>query len=197
MALSILATSLLSSVALFYLICFRVPSPSKCFGKIEESEDQKIKPIHFDSSSSSEDDDHCDCDHNEESQTSVKSETGSLDEETDNQQSTMWLGTEDCCIHVYTSGDNIRIRKNKIKMQLGAAILCIAYVKPSDVETDLLNYNNYFRHSENRVFVSLANGDVKMFERDLCEYYFRYNLKNSLLSDITTEYSAQVFILFI
>uniref|UniRef100_A0A673G2J6 Rho guanine nucleotide exchange factor 17-like n=1 Tax=Sinocyclocheilus rhinocerous TaxID=307959 RepID=A0A673G2J6_9TELE len=32
-------------------------------------------------------------------------------------QSSVWLGTEDGCIHVYQSSDNIRNRKNSMKMQ--------------------------------------------------------------------------------
>lgn len=40
-------------------------------------------------------------------------------------QSTMWLGTEDGCIHVYNCTDNIRTKKNKIKIQLSTAIYSI------------------------------------------------------------------------
>lgn len=40
-------------------------------------------------------------------------------------QSTMWLGTEDGCIHVYNCTDNIRTKKNKIKVQLVSAIYSI------------------------------------------------------------------------
>uniref|UniRef100_A0A671L5U3 Rho guanine nucleotide exchange factor 17-like n=1 Tax=Sinocyclocheilus anshuiensis TaxID=1608454 RepID=A0A671L5U3_9TELE len=40
-------------------------------------------------------------------------------------QSSVWLGTEDGCIHVYQSSDNIRNRKNSMKMQHSASILCI------------------------------------------------------------------------
>ncbi|XP_065165662.1 rho guanine nucleotide exchange factor 17 isoform X2 [Atheta coriaria] len=68
-------------------------------------------------------------------------------EEADTSASTMWLGTEDGCIHVYNSSDNIRIKKNKIRLQHGSAILCIIYL-------------------ENRVFISLANGDLIIYERD-------------------------------
>lgn len=49
-----------------------------------------------------------------------KSEPPSTDvavEETENQQPTMWLGTEDGNIHVYLCSDNIRIKKNKVKIQ--------------------------------------------------------------------------------
>uniref|UniRef100_A0A670Z8F7 Rho guanine nucleotide exchange factor 17 n=1 Tax=Pseudonaja textilis TaxID=8673 RepID=A0A670Z8F7_PSETE len=40
-------------------------------------------------------------------------------------QSSMWLGTEDGCIHVYQSSDNIRNRKNSLKMQHSASVTCI------------------------------------------------------------------------
>uniref|UniRef100_A0A182J3E0 Uncharacterized protein n=1 Tax=Anopheles atroparvus TaxID=41427 RepID=A0A182J3E0_ANOAO len=63
------------------------------------------------------------------------------DGEPDNQQSTMWLGTEDGCIHVYNCTDNIRIKKNKIKIPHVSAVYSILYL-------------------DNRVFVSLANGDI-------------------------------------
>lgn len=82
--------------------------------------------MHFDSSSSSDEDDNCDNEINEEPQKQLDSETCSIDnDETDNQQSTMWLGTEDGAIHIYNCSDNIRIKKNKVKLQLGASILSI------------------------------------------------------------------------
>lgn len=83
--------------------------------------------MQFDSGSSSDEDDKSDSEHNDEPQRivdNVESSTMDLDE-TDNQQSTMWLGTEDGCIHVYNSGDNIRIKKNKIRLQHSSSILCI------------------------------------------------------------------------
>lgn len=40
-------------------------------------------------------------------------------------QSTMWLGTEDGSIHVYNCTDNIRIKKNKIKIQHVSAVFSI------------------------------------------------------------------------
>ena len=40
-------------------------------------------------------------------------------------QPTMWLGTEDGYIHVYSCCDNIRIKRNKTKIQHGAAVHCI------------------------------------------------------------------------
>lgn len=46
-------------------------------------------------------------------------------------QSTMWLGTEDGCIHVYNCTDNIRTKKNKIKIQQISAVYSILYVSPS------------------------------------------------------------------
>lgn len=49
----------------------------------------------------------------------------SADDGTDQQQSTMWLGTEDGCIHVYNCTDNIRIKKNKIKIQQISAVYSI------------------------------------------------------------------------
>lgn len=41
------------------------------------------------------------------------------------QQSTMWLGTEDGCVHVYNCTDNIRIKKNKTKLQHISAVYSI------------------------------------------------------------------------
>uniref|UniRef100_A0A8C4X171 Rho guanine nucleotide exchange factor 17 n=1 Tax=Eptatretus burgeri TaxID=7764 RepID=A0A8C4X171_EPTBU len=61
--------------------------------------------------------------------------------------SSMWLGTEDGCIHIYQSSDNIRNRKNCLKLQHPAAITCIIYL-------------------EDKVFVSLANGDLIVYQRE-------------------------------
>uniref|UniRef100_A0A3B4AD28 ARHGH n=1 Tax=Periophthalmus magnuspinnatus TaxID=409849 RepID=A0A3B4AD28_9GOBI len=60
-------------------------------------------------------------------------------------KSSVWLGTEDG-IHVYQSSDNIRNRKNSMKMQHSASILCI--------------------YLDNKVFVSLANGEVIVYQRE-------------------------------
>uniref|UniRef100_A0A3B3QTR2 Rho guanine nucleotide exchange factor 17 n=1 Tax=Paramormyrops kingsleyae TaxID=1676925 RepID=A0A3B3QTR2_9TELE len=60
-------------------------------------------------------------------------------------QSSVWLGTEDG-IHVYQSSDNIRNRKNSMKMQHAASILSI--------------------YLDNKVFVSLANGEVIVYQRE-------------------------------
>lgn len=46
-------------------------------------------------------------------------------DEMDRTQSTMWLGTEDGCVHVYNCTDNIRIKKNKIKIQHSSAVYSI------------------------------------------------------------------------
>ncbi|KAH6936785.1 hypothetical protein HPB50_021589 [Hyalomma asiaticum] len=68
-------------------------------------------------------------------------------EETDNHYPTMWLGTEDGCIHVYNCNDNIRIKKNKMKVQHSAAVHCIIYL-------------------DNRVFVSLSSGEIAIYRRE-------------------------------
>ncbi|KAM9853452.1 rho guanine nucleotide exchange factor 17 [Aulostomus maculatus] len=67
-------------------------------------------------------------------------------------QSSVWLGTEDGCIHVYQSSDNIRNRKNSMKMQHSASILCILYL-------------------DNKVFVSLANGEVIVYQREAGSFW--------------------------
>ncbi|XP_057203473.1 rho guanine nucleotide exchange factor 17-like isoform X2 [Triplophysa rosa] len=67
-------------------------------------------------------------------------------------QSSVWLGTEDGCIHVYQSSDNIRNRKNSMKMQHSASILCILYL-------------------DNNVFVSLANGEVIVYQREAGSFW--------------------------
>ncbi|XP_053670589.1 uncharacterized protein LOC128720910 [Anopheles nili] len=84
--------------------------------------------------------------HRQQDSTASVTTTG---EESENQQSTMWLGTEDGCIHVYNCTDNIRIKKNKIKIPHVSAVYSILYL-------------------DNRVFVSLANGDICVYSRDRC-----------------------------
>ncbi|KAF5283417.1 hypothetical protein FQA39_LY04793 [Lamprigera yunnana] len=126
--------------------------------------------IQFDSSSSSEDDERSDgedvTDNNRTSATIKTIDTISTDsEEPDNQQSTMWLGTEDGCIHVYNSTDNIRIKKNKIKLQHSSAVLSIMYVSIAFV---LLLISVIFRYTENKVYIALANGDIIIYDRDSC-----------------------------
>ncbi|KAM9318661.1 rho guanine nucleotide exchange factor 17 [Pholidichthys leucotaenia] len=67
-------------------------------------------------------------------------------------QSSVWLGTEDGCIHVYQSSDNIRNRKNSMKMQHSASILSILYL-------------------DNKVFVSLANGEMIVYQREAGSFW--------------------------
>ncbi|XP_072378772.1 rho guanine nucleotide exchange factor 17 isoform X1 [Diabrotica undecimpunctata] len=111
-------------------------------------EPKEHKMMNFDSSSSSDEDENCDNEINEQPQHIVDSEVCSVEnDEADNYQSTMWLGTEDGCIYIYNCSDNIRIKKNKGKLQLGASILSIIYL-------------------DNRVYVSLANGDITVYDRD-------------------------------
>ncbi|XP_063275343.1 rho guanine nucleotide exchange factor 17 isoform X2 [Prinia subflava] len=74
-------------------------------------------------------------------------------------QSSMWLGTEDGCIHVYQSSDNIRNRKNSMKMQHAAAVMCILYL-------------------ENQVFVSLANGELVVYQREAGRFWDPQNSKS-------------------
>lgn len=89
------------------------------------AESAKKKPSHFDSSSSSDEDETFHSEENEEFHKCYELEDCTDNEDTDIQQSTMWLGTEDGCIYVYNSEDNIRVKKNKIKLQLAASILSI------------------------------------------------------------------------
>lgn len=65
----------------------------------------------------------------------------------DETESQMWLGTEDGYIHVYNCSDNIRIKKNKIKIQHVSSVTSILYL-------------------ENRIFVSLSNGDICVYIRE-------------------------------
>ncbi|KAM7130425.1 LOW QUALITY PROTEIN: rho guanine nucleotide exchange factor 17 [Ciconia maguari] len=76
-------------------------------------------------------------------------------------QSSMWLGTEDGCIHVYQSSDNIRNRKNSMKMQHAAAVMCILYL-------------------DNQVFVSLANGELVVYQREAGRFWDPQNSKSLL-----------------
>ncbi|XP_032453905.1 uncharacterized protein LOC100123336 isoform X2 [Nasonia vitripennis] len=72
-------------------------------------------------------------------------EGGIVDE--DSNQPTMWLGTEDGCVHVFNCSDNIRIKKNKVKILHSSSVHCIIYL-------------------DNKVFLSLANGDITVYSRD-------------------------------
>lgn len=88
--------------------------------------------IQLDSSSSSDDSDIETVDNTSVTQTETfskqhqhqHSDSANFDD-LDCQQSTMWLGTEDGCIHVYNCTDNIRIKKNKIKIQHVSAVYSI------------------------------------------------------------------------
>ncbi|XP_044257449.1 rho guanine nucleotide exchange factor 17 [Tribolium madens] len=124
-------------------------SCSSVRGNNNRDDNEEHKTIQFDSSSSSDEDDETDNEEVDEPQKiSETSDVSSADlDDIDSQQSTIWLGTEDGCIHVYNSSDNIRIKKNKIRLQHGSSILSIIYL-------------------DNRVFVSLANGDVTIYDRD-------------------------------
>ncbi|XP_067134437.1 rho guanine nucleotide exchange factor 17 isoform X1 [Centruroides vittatus] len=66
--------------------------------------------------------------------------------EKENEQPTMWLGTEDGCILVYSCNENIRIKKNKTKIQHSSPIFCLVYF-------------------DNQIFVSLANGELAIYTR--------------------------------
>ena len=65
------------------------------------------------------------------------------------QESSMWLGTEDGCIHIYNCGDNIRIKKHKMRVQLSASVNSIVYL-------------------DEKVYVGLGNGQLVTFHWD-CE----------------------------
>ncbi|ELU16927.1 hypothetical protein CAPTEDRAFT_222014 [Capitella teleta] len=64
----------------------------------------------------------------------------------DNTKSAMWLGTEDGCILIFPSTENIKTTKNKVKLQQNAGVLSLLYY-------------------DHRVFASLTNGDVVVFRR--------------------------------
>ncbi|XP_072933531.1 rho guanine nucleotide exchange factor 17 isoform X2 [Epargyreus clarus] len=78
---------------------------------------------------------------------SPTSRQSSEDSGTTANQPTMWLGTEDGCIHVYNCLDNIRIKKNKVKLQHNSGVHSIVFV-------------------EGKVFVALGNGDLVVYSRD-------------------------------
>ncbi|XP_012215221.1 rho guanine nucleotide exchange factor 17 isoform X3 [Linepithema humile] len=106
--------------------------------------------IQLDSSSSSDDSDSDDIPCADTGSVTLSGDVSNIDNTTaeeDANQPTMWLGTEDGCIHVYNCNDNIRIKKNKVKIQHGSSVHCIIYL-------------------DNKVFVSLANGDITVYARD-------------------------------
>ncbi|KZC08519.1 Rho guanine nucleotide exchange factor 17 [Dufourea novaeangliae] len=106
--------------------------------------------IQLDSSSSSEDSDSDDIPCADTGSLTLGGDVPSIDSsatEEDTNQPTMWLGTEDGCVHVYNCNDNIRIKKNKVKLQHNSSVHSIIYL-------------------DNKVFVSLANGDITVYARD-------------------------------
>ncbi|XP_006812718.1 rho guanine nucleotide exchange factor 17-like [Saccoglossus kowalevskii] len=68
------------------------------------------------------------------------------DEDPDNLKATMWLGTEDGCIHIYICNNTVRKDKAATKIQHAAAVQCIIYL-------------------DNKVFAALANGELVMYSR--------------------------------
>ncbi|XP_040820039.1 rho guanine nucleotide exchange factor 17 [Ochotona curzoniae] len=77
-------------------------------------------------------------------------------------QSSVWLGTEDGCVHVYQSSDSIRDRRNSLKLQHAAAVTCILYL-------------------DNQVFVSLANGELVVYQREAGHFWDSQNFKSVTL----------------
>ncbi|CAH1964987.1 unnamed protein product [Acanthoscelides obtectus] len=107
---------------------------------------RRLKPMYFDSSSSSEEEE-ATAGPSEDPQTSSETDKGSEDSSDDIQPSTMWIGTEDGCIHVYNATDNIRTRRQKTKFQLNASVTSIVFY-------------------ESKVFASVVNGELVVFCRD-------------------------------
>ncbi|XP_037378832.1 rho guanine nucleotide exchange factor 17 [Talpa occidentalis] len=77
-------------------------------------------------------------------------------------QSSVWLGTEDGCVHVYQSSDSIRDRRNSMKLQHSASVTCILYLN-------------------NQVFVSLANGELVVYQREAGRFWDPQNFKSVTL----------------
>lgn len=77
-------------------------------------------------------------------------------------QSSVWLGTEDGCVHVYQSSDSIRDRRNSMKLQHTASVTCILYLN-------------------NQVFVSLANGELVVYQREAGRFWDPQNFKSVTL----------------
>ncbi|XP_036115633.1 rho guanine nucleotide exchange factor 17 [Molossus molossus] len=77
-------------------------------------------------------------------------------------QSSVWLGTEDGCVHVYQSSDSIRDRRNSMKLQHAASVTCILYLN-------------------NQVFVSLANGELVVYQRETGRFWDPQNFKSVTL----------------
>uniref|UniRef100_A0A8C4PWD1 Rho guanine nucleotide exchange factor 10-like protein n=1 Tax=Eptatretus burgeri TaxID=7764 RepID=A0A8C4PWD1_EPTBU len=62
-------------------------------------------------------------------------------------QASIWLGTEDGCVHIFQSSDSIRRRKKSLKLQHAASVTALQCL-------------------HDQVFVSLANGDLVVYHRD-------------------------------
>uniref|UniRef100_UPI00358DF38C rho guanine nucleotide exchange factor 17-like n=1 Tax=Myxine glutinosa TaxID=7769 RepID=UPI00358DF38C len=62
-------------------------------------------------------------------------------------QPSIWLGTEDGCVHIFQSSDSIRRRKKSLKVQHAASVTALQCL-------------------HDQVFVSLANGDLVVYHRD-------------------------------
>ncbi|XP_076969758.1 rho guanine nucleotide exchange factor 17 [Tamandua tetradactyla] len=77
-------------------------------------------------------------------------------------QSSVWLGTEDGCVHVYQSSDSIRDRRNSLKLQHTASVTCILYLN-------------------DQVFVSLANGELVVYQREAGRFWDPQNFKSVTL----------------
>jgi hypothetical protein len=60
---------------------------------------------------------------------------------------TMWLGTEDGCIHIYNFNDNVRTRRNKTKIQHPGPVHALVY-------------------AEDKVFASVGNAQLVVYDRD-------------------------------
>jgi len=66
----------------------------------------------------------------------------------------VWLGTEDGALQVYDCSDSVRVKKNRHKVEHKAPLHSIVYY-------------------DNRVLVSLGNGDVAVYSRNPSEYLER------------------------
>ncbi|XP_019765393.1 rho guanine nucleotide exchange factor 17 isoform X2 [Dendroctonus ponderosae] len=115
-----------------------VPGPSFCSSSIRNRDKlQQQRAFQFDSDSSGDEPDPTEDEHK-------GAETCS--DEPD-KLCTMWIGNDDGSIFVVNANDHIRLKKHKLKIQLGSAVLCIVYL-------------------DHRVFVSQENGNIAIFERD-------------------------------
>ncbi|KAF0287667.1 Rho guanine nucleotide exchange factor 17 [Amphibalanus amphitrite] len=129
------------------------PEPTRCASTpptgseppaAAQSGDEKSGTIDLDSSSDSSDSDESRADDWRDDSSATGGGGGGAAGQAD--QPTMWLGTEDGCIYVYNCADYVRIKKTKVKVQLGSAAHAIVYL-------------------EGRVFVALANGTVSAYSR--------------------------------